>query len=127
MLDTDTASYAMRGEGGVARRILQHRRTDLCVSALTLAQLRHGASRRNSAKLHVLIDVLIGDLAVLPFDRTCANRYADLATNLARRGSSIGEFDTLIAAHALTLDLTLVTNNVKHFQRVRGLKVENWL
>lgn len=127
MLDTDTASFAMRGEGGVAHRILQHRRTDLCLSALTLAQLRRGASDRNSAKLHVLIDVLVGDLAVLPFDQNSADRYADLAANLARRGTPIGEFDTLIAAHALALDLTLVTNNVKHFQRVRGLKVENWL
>jgi tRNA(fMet)-specific endonuclease VapC len=127
MLDTDTASYAMRGEGGVARKILQHRRSDLCVSALTLAQLRHGAANRNSARLHVLIDVFIGDIAVLPFDQTCADRYANLAASLARRGSPIGEFDTLIAAHALALDLTLVTNNVKHFQRVRGLRVENWL
>jgi tRNA(fMet)-specific endonuclease VapC len=127
MFDTDTASYAMRGQGRVAHRILQHRRSDLCISVLTLAQLRHGATLRNSAKLHLLIDTLVSDIAVVPFDEACASRYADLGVDLTRRGSVIGEFDTLIAAHALALDLTLVTNNVKHFDRVRGLKIENWL
>jgi tRNA(fMet)-specific endonuclease VapC len=127
MLDTDSVSFAMRGDGGVGRKILQHRPQDLFISALTLCQLRHGATRRNSAKLHVLIDVFLRDVAVLPFDEECANRYAEVASDLARRGTPIGEFDTLIAAHALTFDLILVTNNVKHFRRVRGLEVENWL
>jgi len=109
------------------QKLLRHRRSEISISAITLAELRYGANQRNSAKLHSLIDNFIGDVAVLPFDHECAGRYADLANALARKGSPIGEFDTLIAAHAIALDLTLVTNNVKHFRRVRGLKLENWI
>lgn len=127
MLDTDTVSYWFRGEGRV-RQILERRgRPSICVSAITIAELRFGAMRRQSAKLHQSIDDFSSDIAVLPFDRWCAMQYAFVATSLAATGTPIGHFDALIAAHALTLDVTLVTNNVKHFTRVRGLRVENWL
>lgn len=63
----------------------------------------------------------------MPFDEACAAEYGAIASELAARGALIGDFDVLIAAHAITLELTLVTNNVKHFNRVRGLNVENWL
>jgi tRNA(fMet)-specific endonuclease VapC len=63
---------------------------------------------------------------VVPFDETCAAEFGAVASELADRGSPIGEFDALIAAHAIVLEVTLVTNNVKHFNRIRGLKVENW-
>ena len=64
---------------------------------------------------------------VVPFDQRAADRFAAVAASLARRGESIGTFDTLIAAHALSLGLTFVTNNSKHFDRVAGLKTENWV
>lgn len=127
MLDTDTVSYHLRDQGNVRNTVEDHHPWEICVSVLTVAQLRVGATRRKSPRLHRLIDAFLGDVAVLPFDEKCANRYAEVASDLARRGTPIGEFDTLIAAHALTLDLILVTNNVKHFRRVRGLEVENWL
>lgn len=126
MLDTDTVSFALRGNGRVAQVIERRLRSELCISALTVAELRFGAARLNSARLNRLIDGFTGDLAILPFDETCAGAYAKIATHLASHGSPIGVMDTLIAAHALTLDVTLVTNNVKHFSRVRGLRVENW-
>ena len=63
----------------------------------------------------------------MPFDETCADHFGKMASQLAHRGSPIGDFDALIAAHALALALTLVTNNVKHFSRVDGLAVENWM
>lgn len=127
MLDTDTVSFALRGQGGVGARIVKHRPSELCVSAITVAELRFGATRRKSAKLHALIDAFTGNVPVLPFDEACAVEFGRIANELAERGSPIGDFDVLIAAHAVTLNLTLVTNNVKHFHRVRRLKVENWL
>jgi tRNA(fMet)-specific endonuclease VapC len=127
MLDTDTVSYALREQGRVAARMLEHRPSELCISALTLAELRFGAARRNSPRLHALIDAFIGDVGVMPFDAACAGTFGAIASVLADRGSPIGELDTLIAAHARSLGLTLVTNNVRHFNRVAGLKVENWL
>jgi tRNA(fMet)-specific endonuclease VapC len=126
MLDTDSVSYALRGEGRVATRILEHRPSELCVSSITLAELRYGAQRRNSAKLHKAIDVLFANLPVLPFDETCAGQFGVLAADLAARGTPIGDFEVLIAAHAMSVRATLITNNVKHFARVDQLKLENW-
>jgi tRNA(fMet)-specific endonuclease VapC len=126
MLDTDSVSFALRGQGRVGTSILQHRPSEICISALTLAELRYGASRRKSARLHELIDAFIANVGVMPFDESCASSFGIVAATLAARRSPIGEFDALIAAHAIALELTLVTNNVKHFSRVAGLRVENW-
>lgn len=126
MLDPDSVSFALRGHGRVAATILEHRPSQLCVSAITVAELRYGAERRQSSKLHAAIDAFVSNVAVLPFDDACASHFGTLAADLAARGTPIGDFDVLIAAHAMAAEATLVTNNVKHFSRVRGLKVENW-
>jgi tRNA(fMet)-specific endonuclease VapC len=126
MLDTDSVSYALRGEGAVGETILAHRPSELCISAITLAELRFGPERRKSPKLDKLIEAFVTNMAVMPFDDDCARTFGRIGSVLAERGSPIGEFDVLIAAHAITLDLTLVTNNVRHFRRVPGLKNENW-
>jgi len=126
MLDTDTVSYALRGQGKVAVEILKHNPSELCVSAITVAELRFGADKRKSAKLHRLIDSFLATVAVRAFDQACAEEFGKLANLLADRGEPIGEADTYIAAHAKAIKVTLVTNNVKHFARVPGLKVENW-
>jgi tRNA(fMet)-specific endonuclease VapC len=126
MLDTDSVSFALRGQGNVGTRILEHRPSELCVSSITVAELRYGATRRKSAKLHQLIDMFTSDVAVAPFDEVCAAHFGRVASELASQGAPIGEFDALIAAHAITLEVTLITNNLRHFNRVRGLKVINW-
>lgn len=127
MLDTDTVSFALRGQGRVAARLLEHRPSQLCISSITLAELRFGAEARRSRKLHNLISTFTGAIAVIPFDQSAADHFATVSASLARRGVPIGTFDTLIAAHALSLGLIFVTNNAKHFGRVVGLKTENWL
>ena len=126
MLDTDTVSYAIRGEGRVGATILRHRPSDLSVSAITLAELRYGAERRKSARLDKAIAAFVSNIAVMPFDGECGNVFGRIAAGLAEKGSPIGEFDVLIAAHAMVLDVTLVTNNVRHFKQVRSLRIENW-
>ena len=127
LLDTDTVSFALRGAGRVASRLLAHRLSEVCISALTLAELRFGAEAKRSRKLHALISTFVEPLAVAPFDQGAADGFAAAATSLARRGVPIGTFDTLIAAHALSLGVTLVTNNLKHFERVKGLQTESWV
>lgn len=127
MLDTDSVSFALRGVGQVGAKILEHRPSELCISSITLAELRYGANRRGSAKLHEIIDAFTGNIVVLPFDDTAADQFGIIAAELGRRGTPIGEFDVLIAAHALAVDATLVTNNTKHFSRVAELVLENWM
>jgi tRNA(fMet)-specific endonuclease VapC len=127
MLDTDTVSFALRGQGRVASRLLEHRPSEVCISSLTLAELRHGASLRRSRRLHRLIDAFVQSVAVADFDRVAADRFGGLGALRSRRGAPIGTVDTLIAAHALALGLTLVTNNEKHFSRVPGLTIETWV
>jgi tRNA(fMet)-specific endonuclease VapC len=127
MLDTDTVSFAIRGHGRVAAKLLQHRPAEIFISSITLAELRFGAERKRSRRLHRFIDTFVDSVTVLPFDQLAADRFGPVAVALERRGEPIGTFDTQIAAHALLLGLTLVTNNTKHFQRVAGLKTENWV
>jgi len=127
MLDTDSVSYALRGRGNVASGILEHRPSELCISAITLAELRFGADRRRSKKLHRLIDAFIDSVAPLPFDADAAGQFGRLAADLTARGTPIGGFDAMIAAHAVALKVVLVTNNAKHFGRVSGLRCENWI
>jgi tRNA(fMet)-specific endonuclease VapC len=126
MLDTDTVSYALRGHESVVGAILEHAPSELCVSAITVSELRYGAVRRKSQRLQEVIDAFTGGVAVVAFDELCAHHYGDIAADLERRGAPIGQLDVMIAAHAMALDITLVSNNTKHFRRVRGLRIENW-
>ena len=127
MLDTDTVSLALRGQGRVAERLLDHRPSELCISSITLAELHYGSQMRRSTKLQRLITTFEDSVEVMPFERTAAIRFGMVAAALARKGEPIGTFDTLLAAHGLSLDLTFVTNNERYFKRVRGLRTENWI
>lgn len=126
MLDTDTVSFAMRGVGDVKRAIVARAPNALCMSAITLAELRYGADHRRSRKIHGVIDAFAASVAVVPFDEAAASRFGAVAAAFVREGTPIGEYDALIAAHAISLGVTLVTNNTKHFGRVHGLRIENW-
>ena len=126
LLNTDSVSFALRGHGGVGARIRACNPSDICMSAITLAELRYGADRKGSRKLHGLIDTFAAAIEVVSFDEAAAAEFGRIGSILAERGTPIGEFDVLIAAHAVVLRCTLVTNNVRHFSKVPGLSVENW-
>jgi tRNA(fMet)-specific endonuclease VapC len=126
LLDTDSVSFALRGQGEVGSRLQAQRPSELCMSAITLAELRYGADRKGSRKLHRLIDTFAAAVEAVSFDEAAAAEYGRIGSILAERGTPIGEFDVLIAAHAIALRCTLVTNNVRHFSKVPGLSVENW-
>jgi tRNA(fMet)-specific endonuclease VapC len=126
LLDTDTISYALRGEGQVAERITAHKPSELCISAISLAELRYGTDRKASRRLHALIDTFVGAVELVGLGEDAALEFGRIGTILAERGTPIGEFDVLIAAHAAALRCTLVTNNIRHFSKVPGLALENW-
>ena len=127
LLDTDSVSFALRGQGKVAAGIRARKPSELGTSAITVAELRYGADRKASRKLHALIDVFVASVEVAPFDEAAAAEFGRIGSLLSERGTPIGEFDVLIAAHAVALRCTLVTNNLRHFSKVPGLSLENWL
>jgi tRNA(fMet)-specific endonuclease VapC len=127
MLDTNTVSFVFKNQGRVAQRLLSLKPSSICVSAITVAELRYGAEKRQSQKLHSLIERFLTPFTVCPFGEAEATRYGELCADLELEGTPIGEIDTQIAAHALTLGVTLVTNNDRHFSQVTGLQLEDWL
>ena len=124
MLDTDSVSFALRGVGNVAKRVLRHKPSHICISAITLAELRYGIEKKRSAKLAQLVHSFVHGIHVAPFDEAAALQFGRVAASLV--GSPIGEFDALLAAHSISLGAILVTNNVRHFGQVPGLDIENW-
>ena len=97
------------------------------MSAITLGELCFGADKRDSKKLHRLIATFAESVAPLAFDAAAAEHFGRLASSLAARGSPIGALDSMIAAHAISQKVILVTNNAKHFGRIAGLKCDNWV
>lgn len=129
MFDTDICIYTIkRKPSSVVNRLSQLEPGELAMSAITFAELVNGAKRskyveENMARLNDLSELI----DVRPFDRLAALSYGNVRSSLEERGEVIGGNDLLIAAHALSLDWTLVTNNEREFRRVEGLKVENWV
>jgi tRNA(fMet)-specific endonuclease VapC len=127
-LDTNILSDLVRNPGGrVATQISRAGEDRVCTSIVVAAELRYGAIKSNSAKIAERIDLILSALEILPLEIPADREYAAVRHHLTRQGTPIGPNDLLIAAHALALDLTVVTGNVREFSRVPGLKVENWL
>ncbi len=126
LLDTDTISFALRGEGAVASELQRRLPSEVSTSSIVVGELELGVARRRSRRLRRALDGFYSGLEVLPYDLEAARRYGRLAAALLDDGGPIGVEDTMVAAHALSRGLTLVTHNLKHFERVKGLRVEDW-
>jgi tRNA(fMet)-specific endonuclease VapC len=128
MLDTNLCIDLMRGKSRAAFNHLRGLAVDEAgISTITLAELRFGASKSNRPAHHEsLIIAFCAPLAIEPFDARAAEVYGRVRAMLEKQGTPIGPLDTLIAAHALSLGATIVTSNVREFDRVSGLLVENW-
>lgn len=128
LLDTNILSDLLRNpDGRAARRLAVVGEATACTSIVVACELRYGAAMKGSLQLAERVDTLLGSLEILPLDKDCDRCYAEIRSHLDRLGKPIGPNDLLIAAHALSLDLILVTNNVEELARVPGLAVENWL
>jgi len=128
LLDTSILSDLIRHpQGVVAARIAAAGEDTICTSIVVAAELRFGAANSGSKKLADRIDLILAAIEILPLEVPADRDYGRLRHRLARQGTLIGPNDLLIAAHALSAALTVVTANVGEFVRVPGLKVENWL
>ena len=128
MLDTNICIYAIKNKPErVLQRLKENQQNGLCISAITLSELEYGAAKSsNPQKNQAAIMQLLLVLEVLPFDDRASMEYGGIRAYLEKQGTPIGPLDTLIASHARAEGLVLVTNNVREFERVPGLKVENW-
>ena len=127
LLDTNIISDLIRNPSGpAAKRIEDVGAKAICTSIIVAAELRYGCAKRGSPKLLAKVEGVLQTIPVLPLDIPADTDYGGLRAELEAAGQPIGANDLLIAAHALALGLTLVTNNTREFGRVRGLKVENW-
>ena len=128
MLDTDTCSYIMkRSNPAVLRRLQQTPINDVCISVITKSELLYGVevSPRRQQDENAL-DAFLAHVEVLDFPDGATPHYAKIRANLKTQGTMIGANDLFIAAHARSLGLTLVTNNIGEFKRVPDLMIENW-
>ena len=129
MLDTDICSYIMKRSSPVLLRRLQSVAIgDVCISVISKAEFLYGVEVSPKRKQDdAAVEAFLRLLEVVDFPDAGAEHYAKIRAELKKRGTMIGANDLLLAAHARSLGLTLVTNNTREFGRVRGLSVENWM
>ena len=129
LLDTNILSELIKNpRGPMAEAMLKAGKEKYCCTSIIVAcELRYGAAKKQSPQLSFNVEQVLNSLPVLPLEDDVDRIYADIRIDLERRGLPIGHNDLLIAAHAVSLGLTVVTANEREFSRVEKLNVENWL
>ncbi len=126
LLDTDTCIYTMKRKPLEVRRMFNIHSGAICISTVTLGELVHGVEKSDNQRFNLeLLEGFAGRLEVINYDEAAAYHFGQLRREL--KGKEIGPYDFMIAAHARSLGLTLITNNTREFMRVEGLRVENWV
>lgn len=127
LLDTNIISELLRNpRGPTAREVARVGEDAICTSIIVAAELRYGCAKSGSRRLLKAVEEILGEMTVLPFDVPADAEYGRIRSELEAAGTPIGGNDLLIAAHARTIGATIVTANVGGFERVPGLKVEDW-
>jgi tRNA(fMet)-specific endonuclease VapC len=131
MLDSNAISEMMRNPQGSVALTFRSKELDpavrLCTSIISACELKYGAAKKRSAPLPQRVDRMLASIEIALFAPDADAEYATLRADLERKGQLIGPNDMLIAAHALALNAILVTDNIREFKRVKGLRIENWL
>jgi tRNA(fMet)-specific endonuclease VapC len=128
LLDTNIISELVKNPRGIIfSKIQSIGEEKICTSIIVACELKFGARKKNSPQLLQKIELILDTIEILPLTDPVEEYYAEIRTYLEQQGTPIGGNDLLISAHAVTLDLTIVTANVREFSRVPNLKVENWL
>src|SRR5690554_2916693 len=128
MLDTNICIYIIKEK---PQKVLDKFKSldigDICISSITLAELEYGVEKSDYKERNKLaLAGFLSSIEILPFSDKAAAEYGKIRTNLERQGNIIGAYDLMIGAHALSEDITLVTNNTKEFNRIKNLSLENW-
>lgn len=128
-LDTNICIYLLKQDPfSVIKRFLQHEVDDIGVSSIVVSELQYGVEKsQHKARNQSGLDILLAPLTIVSYGHEAARHYGEIRASLERSGQMIGREDALIAAHARSAEVVLVTNNEREFQRVPGLKIENWV
>lgn len=128
MLDTDIAIYTLNNKPDKVRTRFKKHYGQICLSSITLMELIYGAEKSSNPEKNLsIIEGFAARLEVLPYNSEAAAHSGQLRAELAKIGKPIGPYDQMIAGHARSHGLILVTNNLKEFKRVPGLRIENWV
>ena len=128
MLDTNICIYTMKNRPQHMREVFKAHHGQLCISSVTLMELIYGAVKSSSqARNLAVVEGFAARLEVLKYDQDAAAHTGQLRAELAKAGMTIGPYDHMIAGHARSQGLILVTNNLREFNRVPGLRVEDWV
>ncbi|MFM7454951.1 MAG: type II toxin-antitoxin system VapC family toxin [Cyanobium sp.] len=128
LLDTNICIYIINAKpAAVLKRFRQYRIGEIGVCSVVAAELAYGVAKSGSLRNHQALEMFLAPLTLLPFDEPAAWAYGELRAVLERKGTTIGSLDMLIAAHALSQQALLVTNNTDEFTRVPGLQLDNWV
>ena len=128
MLDTNICIYAIKkNPKKVLAHLMKTQVSDVCISSITLSELEYGVQKSSRKEQNTIaLAKFAAPLEVAPYDALAAREYGEIRASLEKTGNPLGALDTLIAAHARALRVTLVTNNEREFNRVPDLYVENW-
>lgn len=128
MLDTNICIYAIKHKpNSVIERFLSHDPEELCISTITYAELMHGVEKSMAVERNrIAMSLFLSPITILRFDELAAEEYGRIKAELEKKGTPIGPMDTLIASHAKSRGLIIVTNNTREFNRVVGLTAEDW-
>ncbi len=126
MLDTDISSYLIRGDHPEVTDAFRQHFPDVCISAITAAELQYGAQKRKSQLLTRNVNAYCNLVPICEWTREAAETYAEMRVELEKHGTPVGSMDMLIAASAIAEGTILVTNNIAHFSKIGKLRVENW-
>lgn len=129
MMDTNICIYLIKKKPvHVLKRLQQVKISDISISSITLSELEYGVQKSSYlSKNKMALTEFLAPIDILFYDDIAAEKYGEIRSNLEREGKVIGSMDMLIAAHAVSQNLTLITNNENEFARVKGLKLENWV
>ena len=127
MLDTNIVIYTLKNRPAKVRKSFENHHGQMCISSVTWGELVYGAEK--SARIEenlAVLEAFAARLKIADFDASSAEHFGQVRAELSKKGRSIGPYDMMIAGHARALGLVLITNNVKEFVRVPGLRVKNW-
>ena len=128
LLDTNICVYIINAKpAAVLARFQQYRLGDIGWCSVVAAERAFGVAKSGSARNRQALEMFLAPLTILPFDAAAVWAYGDLRADLERRGTPIGSLDTMIAAHALSQQALLITNNTREFAKVPGLQLDNWV